>query len=132
MQDCRATFVRVSRTCCHEILANMQCKIFATLVLMSCECHTKGVARQSRDSLAKTWRLSGEKIKQSDIRTNVVRHSHECRATVIRIKMKVSYIRGKVMRHFHECRATVARYIFKIRPKFANLSHKCLFNETAT
>ena len=37
--------------------------------------------------------------------------------------MKISYIRGKV--------AIVASYIFKIRPKFANLSHKYLFNETA-
>ena len=76
---------------------------------------------------AKTSRLSGEKIKLSDIHTNVVRHSHECGATV-RIEMKISYIRGKVVRHSHECRATVARYIFKIRLKFANLSHKCLFN----
>ena len=32
---------------------------------------------------AKTSRLSGEKIKLSDIHMNVVRHSHECRATVM-------------------------------------------------
>ena len=60
--DGRPTFVRVSRTCCCEILANLQCEIFATL---------SNVARQSCDSLAKTSRLSGEKIKLSDIRTNV-------------------------------------------------------------
>ena len=92
---------------------------------------------------ANTSRLSGEKIKLSDIRTNVMRHSRECRATVERMKTKISFIRGKVVRHSHEClatvvrqsrkyRATVARYIFKIRPKFANLSHNCPFNETAT
>ena len=27
-----------------------------------------------------------------------------------------------------DCRTTVARYIFKIRPKFENLVHKCPFN----
>ena len=42
----RATFVRMSRTCRLEILANLQCEIFATLVRMSCECRTT-VARQS-------------------------------------------------------------------------------------
>ena len=37
---------------------------------------------------------------------------------------------ARLLRDSHE---TVARYnIFKIRPKFANLSHKCTFNETAT
>ena len=92
---------------------------------------------------ANTSRLSGEKIKQSDIRANVVRHSHKCRATVVRMKMKISYILGNVVIHSHECLATVVqqscdscatvmRYILKVRPKFANLSHKCSFNETAT
>ena len=33
--DGRATFVRMSRTCRREILANLQCEIFATLVRMS-------------------------------------------------------------------------------------------------
>ena len=89
---------------------------------------------------ANTSRLSGEKIKLSDIN---VQHSHNCRATVVQIKMKISYICEKVVRHSHECRktvmrqlgdyrATVARYIFKIRLKFANLLHKCLFSETTT
>ena len=58
---------------------------------------------------AKNSRLSGEKIKLSVIRSNVVRHSHECRATVVQIKMKIRYICGKVVRHSHECRATVVR-----------------------
>ena len=58
---------------------------------------------------AKTSRLSGEKIKLSNIRTNVVRHSHKCRATVVRITMKISYIRGKVVRHSHECRRRLSR-----------------------
>ena len=45
-RDGRTTFVRMSRTCRREILANLQCEIFATLVRMSCECRTT-VARQS-------------------------------------------------------------------------------------
>ena len=78
------------------------------------------------------------------------RHLYECRATLARMSRdcrtnlnEKCYIRGKVVRHSHECcatvvrqsrdcRATVARYVFKIRPKFANLSHKCLFNEITT
>ena len=62
-------------------------------------------------------------------------HSCECCPTVVRIKMKISYIRRKVVRiltNVARLSHTVARFIFKIRPKFANLSHKCLFNETAT
>ena len=108
-RDCRATVVR--RSCeCRKLVAAKLWRIYnAKFSRHSYECRAS-VARRSRDSLAKTSRLSGEKIKLSDIRTNGVRHSHECRATVVRI---------------------VARYIFKIRPKFANLSHKCLFNETA-
>ena len=43
------------------------------------------VARQSYENMRKTSQLSGEKIKLSDIRTNVVQHSHECCATVVRI-----------------------------------------------
>ena len=44
--------------------------------------------------------------------TNVLGLSYDSRATIVR--------------------ATVARYVSKIRPKFANLSRKCPFNETAT
>ena len=99
-----------SRSCeCRELVAAKFWRIYnAKFLRHSYECRAS-VARRSRDSLAKTSRLSGEKIKLSDIRTNVARHSHECRATVVRIKMKISYIRGKVVRHSHECRATVVR-----------------------
>ena len=62
------------------------------------------VARQSYENMRKTSQLSGEKIKLSDIRTNVVQHSHECCATVVRIKMKISYIPGKVARLLHDSR----------------------------
>ena len=56
------------------------------------------VARQSYENMRKTSQLSGEKIKLIDIRTNIVQHSHECCATVVRIKMEISYIPGKVVR----------------------------------
>ena len=141
VSDFRTTFVRVSHECrenfhvsrtrreldakvlnmfknsceCREPVAAKFWRIYnAKFSRHSYECRAS-VARRSRDSLAKTSRLSGEKIKLSDIRTNVERHSHECRAIVVRIEMKISYIRGKVVRHSHDCRATVARYIFKIR-----------------
>ena len=72
--DSGTTFMRVSQTCRREILANLQCENFATLVRLSCECHQIG-ARQSS-------RLSGEKIKLSDICANFVRlsrMSRDCR-----------------------------------------------------
>ena len=37
-------------------------------------------------------RLSGEKTKLSDIHMNVIRYSHECLTTVVRVNMKQSYI----------------------------------------
>ena len=100
-QECRATVVQVSRTCHREILANLQCETFATLVTMSCECLMM-VARQSYENMRKTSQLSGEKIKLSDIRTNVVQHSHKCCATVVQIKMTISYIPWKVVRLLHD------------------------------
>ena len=69
-------------------------------------------------------RLSGEKIKLSEIRKNVVRHSHECLATVIRMKMKLklnSWERHETISRMS--RATVPRYIFKIRSKFKSLKN---------
>ena len=84
-RDCRATVVR--RSCeCRELVAAKFWRIYnAKFSRHSYECRAS-VARRSRDSLAKTSRLSGEKMKISDIRTNGVRHSHECRAlTVVRI-----------------------------------------------
>ena len=127
IREFRSNIENISRDC-REPLANLQCEIFATLVSYD------GRATVLRKH-ANTSRLSGEKIKLSDIRTNVARHSHECRATVVRMKMKICYILGKVVRLSHEClatvvrqlrdcRATVARYIFKIRPKFAGCKPK--------
>ena len=75
---------------------------------------------------ANTSRLSGEKIKLSDIRMNVVRHSHECCAPVVRIKMKISYICGKVVRHSHKCCATVVRQSRNNRATVARLSRDSL------
>ena len=107
-------------------VANLSPRNFGEFTMRNFRDTRTNVVRVSHDGRAtvlrqhaKNSRLSGEKIKLSVIRTNVVRHSHECRATVVRIKMKIRYIR-----------ATVVRYIFKIRPKFVNLWHKCLFNET--
>ena len=71
----RATVLRVSHTCRREISVNLQCKIFATLVQMSyLGCTT--ILRKH----ANTSRLSGKKIKLSDIRdtlTNVARLSYK-------------------------------------------------------
>ena len=83
-RDCPATVAR--RSCeCRELVAAKFWRIYnAKFSRHSYECRAS-VARRSRDSLVKTSRLSGEKIKLSDIRTNVARHSHECRATAVRI-----------------------------------------------
>ena len=70
----RAMFVRVSRTCRREILANLQCEIFVTLVRMLRKCCTT-VARQSCENLA-SW---GEKIKLSECHVKLARMSHDCR-----------------------------------------------------
>ena len=84
LQDCRAMVAR--RSCeCHELVAANFLRIYnAKFSRHSYECRVS-VARWSRDSPAKTSRLSGQKIKLSDIRMNVARHSHECHATVVRI-----------------------------------------------
>ena len=108
-RDSRATVARHLCECREPVAAKFWRIYHAKFSRHSYE-YRASVARRSRDSLAETSRLSG-KIKVSDIRTNVtgVRHSHECRATIVRIKMKISYIRGKVVRHSNECRATIAR-----------------------
>ena len=82
-------------------------EIFATLVPTNVvQVSYDGRATVLRKH-ANTLRLSGEKIKLSNIRTNVVRHAHECLTTVVR--MKISYIRGIVAIYSQECRATVLR-----------------------
>ena len=68
------------------------------------------VVQQSNENMRKTSQLSGEKIKLSDICTNVVQHSHECCATVVRIKMEISYIPGKVVRLLHDSRKIMKIY----------------------
>ena len=120
-------------------VANLLPRNFGEFTMRNFRDPCTNVVRVSHDCCAtvlrqhvKNSRLSGEKMKLSDIRMNVVRHSHEYHATVLQIKIKIRYIRGKVVRHSHECRATVvrqsrdsratvARYIFKIRPKYANV-----------
>ena len=87
------------------------------------------VAALSHDIRASVANLSprnfGEFTMQNfrDTRTNVVRVSHDGRATVLRQhaknlrlsgeKIKLSDIRTNVVRHSHECRATVVRIKMK-------------------
>ena len=108
-QNMFKTFATSSCECRKHVAAkfwrSLQCKNFATLVRLSYECRTI-VARQSS-------RLSGEKIKLSDIRTNVVRHSHECLVTVVRMKTKLKLHswerRETISRKSRDCHTTVAR-----------------------
>ena len=80
----RKSVARLSCDCCASV-ANLSPRNFGELTMQNfCDTRTN-VARVSHDSLAKTSRLSGEKIKLSDIRMNVARHSHQCRATVVQI-----------------------------------------------
>ena len=59
-----------------------------------------------------------KKTKLSDIRTNVMRH--DC-------CLNESYIRGNIVRHSHECLATVARHSPDIFSKFdRNLRINCI------
>ena len=90
--ECRASVVRIFMRTGREGLVHVSCDGRATVLRKH----------------ANTSRLSGEKIKLSDIRTNVVRHSHECRATVVRMKMKISYSRGILSRMSRDCHTTVA------------------------
>ena len=129
-------FSRLKRRSCdiRASAANLSQQNFCEFTMRNFRDTRTNVVRVSYDGCmtvlrkhANTSRLSGKKIKLSDIRT-----------TVVQMKMKISYIRGKVdtltnvARYSCDSGATVVRYIFKIRLKFANLSHKCLLNETAT
>ena len=110
--DGRATFVRVSRTCRQEIFANLHNAKFSR---HSYECRVS-VVRRLCDSLANISRLSGEKIKLSDIRTNENEnklHSWESPETLSRM--------------LRDCLATVARF-----SKLDRNSRICRINETAT
>ena len=98
----------------------------------------KYFARLSRDVRANVANLSprnfGEFTMRNfrDARTNVVRVSHDGRATVLRQhaknsrlsgeKIKLSIIRTNVVRHSHECRATVVR--IKMKNKIHSLESR--------
>ena len=123
-RDSRATFVRVSRTCRREILANLQCEIFATFVR---ECRTT-VARHSRENLATIWRENKTK-----------RHSYECRATLARMsrdfrtnlnenKLHSRESRETLSRMSRDCRATVGRLSRDIFSKLDRNSRICRKN----
>ena len=116
-------FARLSRvrlSC--DILANLQCKLFATLVRMSYDC-SGTVLKKTCEHLATIWR------KLSDIHTNVVRPLTNVSQLSYKLEMKIELHSWERRENY---RATVARYNFKIRPKFANLLHKYPFNDTAT
>ena len=106
-------------------VANLSPQNFGEFTIQNFRDTRTNVVRKSYDGHAtvlrkhaNTSRLSGEKIKLSDICTNVMRHSHKCRATVLRMKIKIS---RKVVRLSRDSRDRNSR-----------LSHKCPFNETAT
>ena len=67
--NCRATVIRLSCECRESVAAKfrrtLQCEIFATFVRMSYDSRATVLRKH-----ANTSRLSGEKIKLSDIRTN--------------------------------------------------------------
>ena len=100
-QDRRTTVVRRSRDVRANV-ANLSPHSFGEFTMRKFRDTRTNVVRVSHDGRAtvlrqhaKNSRLSGEKIKLSVIRTNVVRHSYESR--------------GKIVRHSYECRATIAR-----------------------
>ena len=105
-QDCRVTVVQQSYDV-HASVANMSPRNFGEFTM-----------RKFRDS-----------------RTIVARMQYNSRATVVRMKTKlklrswerritISRMSRDCIRQSRDYRATIPRYIFKIRPKIANLSHK--------
>ena len=78
-----------------------------TLARMSYDSHAAVLRKHANIS-----RLSGEKIKLSDIRTNIVRHFHECLATVMQMKIKIKLnsweSRETLSRMSRDCLTTVA------------------------
>ena len=100
------------------------------------------VARQSCENLATIWRENKTKRHSYECRATLARMSRDCRTNLNENKLHSRESRETLSQMSRDCRATVARLsrdsrgraqnIFKIRPKFANLSQKCIFNETAT
>ena len=122
-RDCRATFVRVSRTCWRIYNAKFS--------RHSYECRAS-VVRRSRDSLEKTcehlatiWRENITKRYSYECRATLSRMSRDCRTNENENKLQV---RGKVVRHSHECRATVVRLSRDIFSKLDRNSRICRIN----
>ena len=88
------------------------------------------VSRTSREPVAKFLNRF-KKFMQMFSSKYFARLSRDCRNNENENKTHSRESRETLSRMSRDC-ATVARYIFKIRPKFANLSHKCPFNENAT
>ena len=100
--------MRVSRTCRREILANLQCEIFATLVRMSRECRTT-VARQSCENLATIWRENKTKRHSYECRATLARMSRDCRTNLNENKLYSRESRETLSRLSCDSRATIAR-----------------------
>ena len=100
-RDCLATVAR--RSCeCRELVAAKFWRIYSAKFSRHLyECRAS-VARRSRDSLAKTSRLSGEKIK-------LKRHSYECRATLARMSRDCRTNLNENKLHSRESRETLSR-----------------------
>ena len=148
----------MSRDCCsksydiHASVANLSPRNFGEFTMRQFRDTRTNVVRMPPDSRAtvlrkhaNNLRLSGKKWQENKSKRHsyVVRHSHECIATVVRTKMKLklhSWERHETLsRMSRDCRTTVARLLLdsheiysKITPKFSKLSYKDPFNETAT
>ena len=119
--------MRVSRTCRREILANLQCEIFATLVRMSRECRTT-VARQSCENLATIWRENKTKRHSYDSRATLARMSRDCRTNLNENKLHSRESRETLSRMSRDCRATVARQSRDMFSKLDRNSRICRKN----
>ena len=92
-------------------------------------CDTRtNVARVSHNGLAKTSRLSGEKIKLSNIRMNVAQHSHECRTNLNENKLPSRDSHETLSRMSCDSRATIARQSRNIFSKLDRNSRICRIN----
>ena len=124
--------MRVSRTCRREILANLQCEIFATLVRMSRECRTT-VERQSCETLATTciWRESKTKRHSYQCRVTLARMSRDCRTNLNENMLHSRESRETLSRMSRECRTTVAqlsRDIFSKLDRNSRICHKNVYS----
>ena len=151
--DFRTTFVRVLHECrenfhvsrtSRELVAKVFNMFKNCMRIFSPKLFRKTDVQRSRDVRASVANLSSRNFGEftmrnfRDTRTNVLRVSHDGRATVLRQhaktsrlsgeKIKLSDIRTNVVRHSHECHATVVRITMKIsyiRGKVVRHSHEC-------